>query len=133
MKQVKRTITPFSNGSEAMMWYEGNCDTCVKAFKNNMHDYDTTQKLVNLGRECKLKFALDLGNLSGELPIDIAEQIGYTEHKGFPQTCLKWSDDDNDKWKPAPRKPKGDNDLQLCMPFAINDIVMTENKTLQPA
>lgn len=125
---VIQTIRPFSNGTEAMMWYEGNCDHCVKAFvgKGNPPDYDTTQKLVNLGRECKIKFAIDLGNISGEVSIEIAEQMGYTKEKGFPWNCLHFSDSDNDRWKPSPRRPKGDNDLQLCMPFAINDIVMNE-------
>ncbi len=121
-----QTIRPFSNGTEAMIWYEENCDRCVKAYKG-MPDYNTTVKLVNLGMECKYKFGMDMAHITGEVELSIAEAIGYVEGKHFPRTCLHFSDDDNDRWKrPPTKRPKGDNDLQMCLPYAINDIVMNE-------
>ena len=112
-----------------MCWLDENCDRCVKSYKplnGEMPDYNVTQKLVNLGRECKLKFALDYSMVTGELPTDIALQIGYTEQNGFPESCMLFSDDKNDGYKTPPRKPKDAPDGQMCLPFAINDIVMTE-------
>jgi hypothetical protein len=100
-------ITPFSNGTEGMMWYDSNCDRCVKAYcpkeGKDLPDFEATQKLVNLGRECKLKFALDLSHITGEITEDIAKQIGYKD--GMPQQCLFFSDNEDDGWKPAPKKP----------------------------
>lgn len=134
MKTEIQTVRPFSSGSEAMDWQWNNCDRCVRAFKpaegKNMPDYSTTQKLVNLGRECTMKYAIDMGYMTGEVSVEIAALVGWTEEKGWPDSCMMFSDDDNDEWKPAPRKPYGP-DEQMCLPFAINDIVMNRTEILE--
>lgn len=122
---TKDHMIPFSSGTQACGWMSRNCDCCVKAFKPNNGeppDFDATQKLVNLGRECKHKFKIDWGFISGEVPIETSLAIGGTE-KDFPKKCILWSDDSNDGYKPTPRKPKDAPDNQLCMPFGINEIL----------
>lgn len=128
-----QTVRPFSNGTEFMMWLDSNCDQCVKSYKptnGQMPDYKTTQRLVNLGMECKLKLAIDFSAITGEVSEDIARQVGWTPEKHWPEACMMFSDDENDGWKPAPKKPKDAPDCQMCLPFAINEIVMTEEKEL---
>lgn len=137
METKTESISPFSNGTEAMCWLDQNCDNCVKAYvpKNpelGMPDFDTTQRLVNLGRECRLKFAIDLGFITGEIPLEVASVIGYTEEKGFPEQCMMFSDNDDDGYKPNPRKPKDEPPSQFCLPFAINEI-LKDHKELDHA
>ena len=65
-----KTIVPFSNGTEAMMWLDNNCDSCVKS------------KFYNSGSEptdyrCRLYYWISLGMVSGEIPLRVAEKIGY--------------------------------------------------------
>ena len=130
-KQTNEFISPFSSGTEAMCWVDENCDRCVKSFKpsnGEMPDYNTTQKLVNLGRECKMKFAIDVGFVTGEIPLEIAQSIGYTEEKGFPSSCLHFSDNDDDGFKTSPRKPKDEPPNQMCLPFVTNEILVNHNK-----
>lgn len=140
MKHEVQKITPFSNGTEFMYWLDENCDRCVKAFRpakgKDMPDYDTTQKLVNLGRECKIKFAVDVATgLDIPIPEDVARLEGWTPETGWKWNCMLYSDNDDDGWKPAPRKPKDAPDCQLCLPLEINAIALTKEPTkeLQPA
>ena len=55
-------MSPFSC-MEYFHWAAHNCDTCVRAFRpakgKEMPDYNATQRLVNLGRECKIKFDIE--------------------------------------------------------------------------
>lgn len=63
-------IVPFSNGSEFMMWQADNCDKCI-------HYECESQKPEDA--KCKLAFYLDFGTISGEMPLVIAEAIGYKD------------------------------------------------------
>lgn len=126
MKQKEPQMTPFSNGSEAMTWYHHNCDQCVKAYHptNGMWPkYSTLKQYVSCGKECKFKFHIDDGFITGEIPLSIAEQIGYTEEKGFPRNCLHFSDKDDDRYK-HPKRPRPDDTPpnQMVMPFYLEEI-----------
>jgi hypothetical protein len=120
MKRCKaevREIRPFSNGTEAMEWYHENCCQCVRAYfpgeKKNGEQKDypcqaTMERYVRSGKECKLKFYIDLAFISGTIPEPIAEEIGYgpdveyPQYKTLPWECKKFSDEDDDRFKPPP-------------------------------
>lgn len=117
---------PFSNGTSAMIWYSENCETCKKAYfpKDGEYPPDKTMKqYCSTGRECKLKYALDFAFITGEIPMNVAEQIGI-EDGGLKETCMFWSDNEDDGFKP-PKRPKPDRtpDNQLVMPFALDEIL----------
>jgi len=123
---TKDHMIPFSSGTQACGWMSRNCDCCVKAFRPKNPecppDFNATQKLVNLGIECKYKFDIDVAHITSEVPIATSLSIGGTD-KDFPKQCILWSDNSNDGYKPPPRKPKDAPDNQMCMPFALNEIV----------
>jgi len=105
-----KVFTPFSNGTDAMCWYAENCEKCVKAYfpKDGIYPSDKTMKnYCSIGKECKLKYYIDWGFVSGEIPDKIAEQIGKDKDYGLKQTCLMFSDDEDDGYKP-PKRPKKD-------------------------
>lgn len=109
----------------------------MKSFKskseNGPPDFAATKRLVNLGMECKMKFHIDLGFVTGEVPIETAKLVGWTEENGWPSDCMMYSDDRDDGWKPPPRKPKEPPDNQLCFPFLINEISLaTSNPADMP-
>lgn len=121
---MKDTIRPFSNGTEMLIWYEQHCDRCSKSFKPKnaeMPNFKTTQNLVNLGMECKFKFALDKSYWDGEFSKDLANQMGM-KNDDIRLKCIHFSDDENDGWRPPKRKPKDSPDNQLCMPFINSEI-----------
>jgi len=66
-------VKPFSNGTEAMNWKEHNCDQC-KLYDNISTDEDMAG--------CKSAFHVDLGFITGEIPLMYAEQIGSKLHDG---------------------------------------------------
>lgn len=129
-------MIPFSNGTEYMYWTAENCDTCVRAFRpangKEMPDFEITQKLVNLGRECRIKFAIEYsaGVGTGEVPDEVAALAGWKEGAGWPWQCMMHSDDDDDRWKPTtkPRDPAGPNQLML---FSIIDEAMEETRNIE--
>lgn len=123
----KEMITPFSNGSEAMDWVGNNCDRCIRAYKPTKEGEwpsdKTMRQYCSTGKECKLKYHIDIGFITGEIPLQIGEQIGFRdEHKNcLKQTCLLYSDNEDDGFKPKPR-PKPDWPLnQMVMPFIIEE------------
>lgn len=129
----------FSNGTEYMMWTEQNCDTCVRAFRpakgKEMPDFNATQRLVNLGRECKIKFAIEYaaGSGVGDVPDDIAALVSGIPGKWSWQCMMHSSDDNDGPNKPRkPRPPKDTSeDPQQLMLFSIVDEVFEEMKTLE--
>ena len=129
--------SPFSSGSEAADWVYNNCDKCVRSYKpikdGEWPSFKTMQQYCSIGKECKMKLAIDIGFITGEIPVDIAEQIGFrNEHKNsLKQTCLFYSDNDDDGYKPKPR-PKPDNtpDNQMVMPFIIEQTLKSEHETV---
>jgi len=59
-----------SNGTEGMMWYSHNCDRCAKAYhpKDGEYPSDKTMKrYCSIGKECKLKYALDWAHVTGTI------------------------------------------------------------------
>lgn len=128
----KDFITPFSNGTESMMWYDENCSSCKKAFFPKVDDDYPSEKTMkqycSIGKECKLKYAIDMSFITAELPINIAEQIGLDEHGLLKWNCLMFSDKDDDGFK-YPKRPTPDNtpQNQLVMPILLNEI--SENDT----
>ncbi len=122
-------MTPFSNGTEAMIWYGNNCEVCTKAYfpKDGEYPSDKTMKrYCKIGKECKLKYAIDWSFVSGEIPDDVAAQIG-TNKFGLKETCMMFSDDEDNRYKP-PHKPIDnipDNQLML---FSIADDILEEVK-----
>lgn len=111
-------IKPFSNGSEAMIWYSENCELCTKAFfpKNGEYPSDQTMKnYCSIGKECKLKYSIDLGFITGEIPLYVANQIGWNG-SFLNENCMMFSDNSDDGFN-YPKKNKPDNtpDNQLLM------------------
>jgi len=112
MKKEKEMMQPFSNGTEAMMWQEQNCERCVRAYWPKGEDWpkDTTMRhYISIGKECKLKYHIDLGFILGEIPVEIALQIGAKENEysrlKLPWNCIMFSDDEDDGYHP-PKRPK---------------------------
>lgn len=125
---MKKMITPFSCGSEAFDWLSNNCEQCKKAYRPRtgepyLPDFDETKQLVEQGRECKLKFDIDFAFLSGKIPLETAQQIGYKDGS-LNQSCMMMIDNnrfgfDGDDIKPIDDIP----DNQLCLPFAMDEII----------
>lgn len=125
----------FSNGESARRWEAHNCEQCKRAFRpaegKDYPDMKTSIKLINLGMECKLKLALDIGWITSTMSLDICKQIGIVgepihQDNGLTfvrlqQQCRFFSDDDKDGWHPV-YKPKEPPDNQMCLPFALNEI-----------
>lgn len=130
-------MIPFSNGTEFMYWQADNCDTCVRAFRpakgKELPDFGATQRLVNLGRECRIKFAIELGVGcgTGEMPDDVAALAGWKGEGGLPWDCMMHSDDDNDRWKPGPRKPPPEDDRQIMLFSIVDDVLLEQDKIVK--
>lgn len=78
-------VRPFSNGTEYNIWQDNNCAKCNK-YENESKTEDEAG--------CKLAFYLDLGSITGVIPLWVGIQIGYT-HKinsgyiNLNNNCLK--------------------------------------------
>ena len=81
-------VVPFSNGTEAMVYSEMNCYQCI-----NYESESTSEDEA----KCKLAFNLDLGSISGDIPLWVAKELGcnydplYGTVKLFPK-CSKFND-----------------------------------------
>jgi hypothetical protein len=97
-------MIPFSNGTDFMIWYERNCEKCIRAFfPKEGKDYPTDQTMKTYcfrGKECKLKYAIDVSVITGEITDDIAKKIGKREGFGLLNRCKEFSIDQNDAYKP---------------------------------
>lgn len=60
-------VVPFSNGYEFENWQNNNCNACIK-YEN---ESDSEEKA-----KCKLAFHLDMGNITGDIPLWVAKEIG---------------------------------------------------------
>lgn len=108
----------FSSGTEFMMWYANNCDQCKRAwFPKDMEwpSEETTRQYMNCGKYCPIQHYIDLGQLYGYIPEDIAVIAGWKGNTA-PQQCRFFSDDDNDRFK-YPSKPKPVPKNQLSLTF----------------
>ena len=135
MAKKKEMIVPFSNGTEAMDWYDSNCEMCKKAFLPEDGEYpkDTTMKAyVRCGRECPIKYEIDWAFVSSEISLDMAEKAGYKDGR-FPATCLLWSERGDDGNNPLPRRPKPVAPNQMVLPFALEEISPSVKPELERA
>lgn len=67
--QTEEMVTPFSNGTESMIFRSENCDMCKL--------YESESRSENQAT-CKLAYNLDVGELLGEIPLWVAKEIGCT-------------------------------------------------------
>jgi len=76
-------FTPFSNGSEAVSWFDTNCENCKHANHKTMGlSYQETRNLILKGKECAAKFQIELGFVRGEVEKEpIATIIGITDER----------------------------------------------------
>ncbi len=129
--KIENPFTPFSNGTEAMQWYGENCDRCVKAYhpdpETGWAKEATLKNYVRCGKYCKLQYWMDVGFIEGTIPDEIAVQIGKGENYGLKQTCMFFSDNDNDGYKP-PKRPKPEPPNQMVMPFILDELGININK-----
>lgn len=124
-EKMDSRITPFSNGTEFMMWLENNCSNCTKSWfpKDGEWPKESTLKsYVSCGKYCKMQYHIDLSVIDGSMPLHIAQLIGY--NGTFPSQCMMYSDNKDDGFK-YPKRPKGDDspDNQFVMPFLVDEIV----------
>ena len=106
--------TPFSNGTEAMVWYDRNCERCVRAYfpKKGEYPQDKTMKeYIRIKKECHLKYSIDIGFVSGTIPDKDAIAIGK-DGEGLKVKCNKFSSNKNDGYKP-PQKKVPENQLKI--------------------
>lgn len=60
-------VVPFSNGTEAMVYREMNCDQCIHYESESKTEEDA---------KCKLAFHLDMGAITGDIPLWVAKELG---------------------------------------------------------
>ena len=66
-----KTITPFSNGTEFMIWQHQNCDEC------NKYENKSTERSK---AGCRLIFDIELAAATdGKIPLTTAKWIGYKD------------------------------------------------------
>lgn len=103
-------ITPFANGSEATNYMAFHCDKCSRAYRpkegEELPGIDETKQLIALGKECRMKAYLDLGFITGEIPLEIANEIGYENER--LESCKKFTTEE------LPEQPIH-NPLQLSL------------------
>lgn len=121
MEPNEEEVVPFSNGTEAMRYYEHNCDRCVKAWfprdYDNWPKEETMRRYVKEGRYCKFQWHIDYGFITGVIPESTAVSIGIKPDHSFD--CRFFSDDNDDRWHPhkRPKYPPA-NQLDLfTVPF----------------
>lgn len=75
-------VVPFSNGTEAMVYSEMNCQKCINYYNFSEKEEDA---------KCKLAFHLDFGNITGDIPLWVAKAIGceYNPLYGFVELNKK--------------------------------------------
>jgi len=118
-------ISPFSNGSEFMLFYDEYCCRCVKAwFPKKDGDWPsekTLRKYVSMGKYCKLQYEIDLATITSEIKKETADEFGLFSVSKIYAQCQKFSNNDDDRFKP-PKQPKPDktDPGQIVMP--LNDL-----------
>jgi hypothetical protein len=82
-------VHTFSNSMEAMFWHGENCDNCLK--------YDVESKSEEESK-CPLAFYLDMGFITGEIPLWVCKEIGVKydplyQHGEFGRRCRHYKDE----------------------------------------
>lgn len=123
MKEKVEYIIPFSNGTEAEMWYCNNCELCSRAFRLEPNErpliLEEIKQLIKEGKECRMKAYIDLGFITGQIPRLIAEQIGYENSR--LESCKKFTTE------PVAIQPAY-NPNQLTL-FPSDNNTLNKNKT----
>lgn len=130
-KEIQQeTIIPFSTGTGHGMWQDVNCECCSKCYQPPIVDGEpkwpcdkTMRRYVRDGRECPMKYALDMAWMDGRMPLEMAERVGYTREKGFPAKCIMWSDRGGGGNPRGPRRPRPVPDNQMVMAFWVHEII----------
>lgn len=79
-------IRPFSNGSEADVWVEANCERCWRVRDDDPNDMPS----------CPISAAITQGYISGKISIELARRAGYTDNR-MPTRCAEFNTVDPDK------------------------------------
>lgn len=87
--QADTPVRTFSNGTEAMIWHGHNCDKCLKYEAESTNEEDA---------KCPLAFHLDMGFITGEIPLWVCKEIGITynplyQYGEFHSRCRKYEDE----------------------------------------
>jgi hypothetical protein len=80
-------IKLFSNGTEADIWIERNCERCWR----------TQDDDPNAMPSCPIYAAITVGYISGAVSDEIAKRAGYDRR--WPATCAEFSTIDPDRHK----------------------------------
>ena len=131
-------ITPFSTGTGHAEWQDVNCECCAKCYQPPIRRGEqqwpsdkTMRQYVKDGRECPMKYALDLAWMDGTMPLDMALEVGYNpdgEYPQWPNRCLKWVNRGNGGNPRGPRRPKPVPDNQMVLPFILEEIGEKKNE-----
>lgn len=128
--KIEEPFTPFSNGTEAMIWESENCERCSKAWfpkDGNWPKESTIREYVRIGKYCKFQYWMHIGWIEGSIPKSIAEQMVSNIDALHFQDCIHFSDNEDDGYKP-PKPPRPDRTPpnQLVMPFYLQEIGVKE-------
>jgi hypothetical protein len=74
-------VVPFSNGTEYEIWQEHNCHKCM--------NYESESKNEE-NAKCILAYHLDLGSITGDIPLWVVKEIGC-EYDPLYQYCALYS------------------------------------------
>lgn len=85
-------VVPFSNGTEAMVYSEMNCNKCL-----NYESESTCEEEA----KCKLAYHLDFGTIIGSIPLWVAKEVGcqYDPLYGYvrlEKRCRKFRSEEDD-------------------------------------
>ena len=80
----KKSIVPFSNGTEAMNWLDTNCENCKR-------------------RDCSAKKAIEIGFITGRISENMADKIGM-EGNHIKSDCEMKTSNPVNKPKKQPRE-----------------------------
>lgn len=127
-KEKPAMMAPFSNGTEAMMWADRNCDCCAKAYHpavdGDWPKDSTMRQYCRDGRECPMKYAIDVAHVTGEIPLGMAQRVGYDPAIGprMPSKCKEWKDRGDGGNPSGPKQPRPVPANQLSMGFEFSEI-----------
>jgi hypothetical protein len=132
MTETAEKITPFSTGTGHAEWQDSNCDCCKKCYQPPVKNGDITwpkdktmRQYVRDGRECEMKYSLDMAWIDGTMPLEMALKVGYDpdgNYPRWPQRCKEWVDRGNGGNPRGPRRPKPIPDNQMVLGFEFSAI-----------
>jgi hypothetical protein len=89
MSNTNQQVRVFSNATEYAFWTERNCYKCLKCLDNKLGE---AEEGFHMG-ECKIYEQILLAIIdSGEIPLQVAEKMGYENNKLSPK-CKEFVSD----------------------------------------